>query len=330
MADKLRWGILGAGKIARKFVQGARQASGCEVVGIGSRTQAKADAFGEEMDVPLRFGSYEGLVGCDQVDAVYVATPHPMHHRCALLAISAGKHLLVEKAFAATAQGAEEVISAARKAGVFCMEAMWTRFLPPFAHLRRLIAEGALGEVRQVHAHFGFRCEWDPSSRLLDPELGGGALLDVGIYPLSLASMVLGTPADICATGHVGETGVDEQTGMLLGYASGASAALTCAVRTNTPKTATVCGTEGMVHIENAWWGDRGLTFTPAGGDPQHVPLPREGNGFNYEVGHVAARIEASHTESDIMPLEETLTILETADTIRRQIGLQYPFETIG
>ncbi|MFP4052624.1 MAG: Gfo/Idh/MocA family protein [Phycisphaerae bacterium] len=330
MADTLRWGILGAGRIARKFVQGARQADGCEPVAIGSRTQSKADAFGEETGLPLRFGSYEALVGCDEVDAVYVATPHPMHHRDALLAIGAGKHVLVEKAFTATAQGAREVIAAARKTGVFCMEAMWSRFLPPFTHLRKLIAEGNLGEVRQVHAHFGFRCEWDSSSRLLNPELGGGALLDVGIYPLSLASMVLGTPAEICSTGHIGQTGVDEQTAMLLGYASGAAAVLSCAVRTNTPKTVTVCGTEGMVHIENAWWGDRGLTFTPAGGEAQSMPLPREGNGFDCEIEHVAARIRDGHTESDVMPLDETLAILETADTIRGQIGLQYPFETIG
>ncbi len=327
MADVIRWGILGAGNIARKFVAGVEQTDTGRVVAVGSRSPERAEPFGEEFSLPARHGSYEELVADETVDAIYVATRHPSHAEAALLAIEAGKHVLIEKPFAVTADQAERVISAARSAEVFCMEAMWSRFAPPFVKLRELLAHGALGEIRQVHAHFGFRSGWDPDSRLLNPHHAGGALLDVGVYPVSLASMLLGAPEAIHSSATIGETGVDEQTTMLLAYPSGASALLSCAVRTNTPKTITVCGTEAMVTIDNAWWGDAGLTLHPAGEDMEHYALPRTGNGYNYEADHVAACLGEGLTESPVMGLDETLAIMRTLDEVRRQIGLRYPFE---
>ncbi len=327
MADVIRWGILGAGNIARKFVAGVGQTDTGQVVAVGSRSVDRAEAFGEELSLPTRHGSYEALVADETVDAIYVATRHPSHASAAILAIEAGKHVLVEKPFAVTADQAEQVIAAARSAGVFCMEAMWSRFAPPFVKLRELLAAGALGEIRQVHAHFGFRSGWDPDSRLLNPHHAGGALLDVGVYPVSLASMLLGAAETIHASATIGETGVDEQTTMLLAYPAGASALLSCAVRTNTPKTITVCGTEAMVTIDNAWWGDAGLTLHPAGGDAEHHALPRAGNGYNYEAAHVATCLAEGLTESPVMPLDETLAVMRTLDEVRRQIGLRYPFE---
>jgi predicted dehydrogenase len=326
MADVVRWGILGTGRIARKFVQGVRQTDGGQVVAVGSRSDQRAETFGSEFSLPARHGSYESLAADETVDAIYVATLNPAHAAPALLAIHAGKHVLVEKPFTVSAAEAKEVIDAARAGGVFCMEAMWSRFAPPFTKLRELIADGHLGEIRQVHAHFGFRCEWDPSSRLLNPHHAGGALLDVGVYPVSLASMLLGAPQSIHSTATIGETGVDEQTTMLLDYPDRAAALLSCAVRTETPKTVTVCGTEARVTIDNAWWGDKGLTLH-AESDVEHFDLPREGNGYNYEAAHVAACLAEGLTESPIMPLNETLSVMRTLDEVRRQIGLRYPFE---
>jgi len=217
----VRWGILGPGNIAKRFAEALKDVRGAELAAVGSRSQAKADAFGEQYGIPRRHGSYEALVGDADVDAIYVATPHPMHAPCSILALEAGKAVLCEKPFTANAAQAEQVIAAARRAGVFCMEAMWTRFLPPITRLRQLVAEGSVGELRMVIADFGFRCGWDPSSRLLDAALAGGGLLDVGVYAISLAGMLLGEAQDVAGLADVGSTGVDEQAGIVLRYAGG-------------------------------------------------------------------------------------------------------------
>lgn len=327
MAERLRWGIIGTGSIARKFAIGLGQSSTGVLTAVGSRTQDKAEEFGNEFEVPNRHGSYESLSEDPEVDAVYVATPHPAHRDNSVLCLRAGKAVLCEKPFAVNASQAEEIVHVAREESVFCMEAMWSRFHPPFVNVRKMIRQGDIGEPRMVHAHFGFRTDWNPQGRLLNPELAGGALLDVGIYPISFASMVFGPPKSIHATGHIGETNVDEQDGIILGYESGQAAVLSCAVRTNTPKTACVHGTEGSLRVENAWWGDRGATLIQANGEEKHYDLPREGNGYNYEADEVAHCIRDGKTESDVMPLDESLSIMRTLDEARRQIGLRYPFE---
>lgn len=322
-----RWGILGPGRIARKFANGLDFVDGAELVAVGSRSSDRAKAFGAEYDVPHCHGSYEALAADPDVDAVYIATPHPPHMDNALLCIEHGKAVLCEKPFTVNAAQTRRVIEAARAAGVFCMEAMWSRFAPPFTKLRELIAAGTLGEVRMLHAHFGYRTAWNPDDRLLNPDLAGGGLLDVGVYPVSLASMLFGRPTEIAGYAHLGETGVDEQAGMVLKYDGDRLAVLSCAVRTNTPRTATVCGTEAMATFENVWWGDRGLTLHRERREPEHLPLPRVGNGYNYEAEEVARCLAAGKLESDVIPLDETLAVMETMDELRRQWGLTYPCE---
>ena len=327
MADKLRWGILATGHIARKFAIGVRASQLGVLAAVGSRSREKAEAFGIEFDIPRRHGSYEALAADADVDAIYVSTPNPMHHANALLCLNAGKAVLCEKPFAINARQAAEVIALARAKKLFLMEALWSRFLPTIVKARELVAEGAIGELRMILADFSFRCTWNPDSRLLSPQLGGGGLLDVGIYPISLACMFFGPAREVASQAHLGETGVDEQAGIVLKYDAGRLAVLACGVRTQSPMEARILGTEGSIHLHGPWWkGDR-LTLTAGGKEPQALHLPIAANGYNYEADEVARRIAAGQLESDVIPLDETLSIMKTLDTIRGQWGLKYPME---
>ena len=277
--------------------------------------------------MPHRHSSYEELVADGDVEAVYVATPHPMHKPCSILALRAGKAVLCEKPFTVNAAEAEEVIAAAKDAGAFLMEAMWTRFLPPIVEVRRLLAEGAVGEVRMVMADFGFRGGWNPAGRLLNPVLAGGGLLDVGIYPVSLASMILGSPTEVTGLAHIGETGVDEQAGMVLAYEGGRLAVLAAGVRTQTPHEAVILGTEGQIRLHHGWWHGSRITVCSKGKDPEDIDVPVTGNGYNYQAEEVAGCLAEGKTESQTMSLSETLEIMRTLDALRAQWGLKYPME---
>jgi predicted dehydrogenase len=327
MAEKLRWGILATGHIARKFAQGVRQTPGSEVVAVGSRTQDKAEAFGREFGIPHRHGSYEALASDGDVDAVYVATPNPMHAENTLLCLRNRKAVLCEKPFAVNAGQTREMIDSARAAGLFLMEAMWTRFLPPIRKARELVDAGAIGELRMIMADFGFRGEWDPARRTLNADLAGGGLLDVGIYPISLSSMFFGQASAVAAEAHIGATGVDEQAGMVVKYAGGRISVMAAGVRTQTPMEAWLLGTEGRIHLHNQWWRGSPLTLMVNGKDPETVAPPVAGNGFNYQIEEVERRLAAGKRESDIMPLDETLSIMTLMDDIRAQWGLKYPME---
>jgi len=327
MSDKLRWGILATGHIARKFAAGVRQTDCGEVVAVGSRTQAKADAFGREFDIPHRHGSYEALAADADVDAVYVATPNPMHAENAILCLKNRKAVLCEKPFAVNAAQASEMIDSARAAGLFLMEAMWTRFLPPIREAKRLVDSGAIGELRMIMADFGFRGDWDPARRTLSADLAGGGLLDVGIYPISLSSMFFGPASAVAAEAHIGETGVDEQAGMVVKYGGGRISVMAAGVRTRTPMEAWLLGTEGRIHLHREWWRGSELTLMVKDKDPETFAPPVAGNGFNYQIDEVARCIAAGKRESDIMPLDETLSIMTLLDDIRAQWGLKYPME---
>ena len=329
MSDTINWGILGTGNIAHKFAQGLAVLPDAHLVAVGSRRQATADAFGDEFDVPHRHASYEALAADPDVDVVYVSTPHSLHRDNSVLCLERGKHVLCEKPFAINAAQTRDMIAAARANNRFLMDAVWTRFLPVMVKTRALIASGALGEIRMVQADFGFRANVNPEGRLFDPALGGGGLLDVGIYTLQFASMVLGAPVDIQSTAQLGETGVDEQVGMLLKYAAGQIATLSCAIRTTTHHEASIYGTEGRIKLSPPWWRGSELTLWtkpgPEGGET--MALPFEGNGYNYEAAAVMDCIRNGDLESSVMPLQETLQLMETLDTIRAQIGLRYPME---
>jgi len=323
----IRWGILGLGRIANKFAIGLQSVPDASLVAVGSRSDAKAADFAAEFGVPRAYASYEALVADPEVDVVYVATPHPMHLEAALLCMKAKKAVLCEKPFTLNARECQELIDCARREKVFLMEAMWTRFLPVMVQVREWLARGMIGEPRMVMADFGFRVDWNPESRILNPHLGGGALLDVGIYPLALASMVIGgAPMKVTGQCHLGETGVDEQSAIVLSYQGGALAVLTCAVRTRTPQDARILGTEGSIYLPEFWHGEQ-VTLTITGKEVETVSPVMVGNGYNYEAVEVGLCLRAGLKESPVMPLAETLATMRTMDELRRQWGLVYPQE---
>jgi predicted dehydrogenase len=327
MTEKIRWGILGTGNIASQFARGLAVLPDAQLLAVGSRSQASADAFGDMFSVERRYTAYEALANDPDIDAVYVGTPHVFHRENTLLCLRHGKAVLCEKPFAINAHEAQEMIDFAREHKVFLMEAMWTRYMPIFVHLRDLLAQQVIGDVRMIHIDFGFRARFNPEHRLFKPELGGGALLDVGIYPVSLASMILGQPERIASMAHLGETGVDENSAMLFGYPDGALAVLSTAIRTSTPHVAILNGTEGRITIHSRWWFPSRMTVEIFGKEAREIEMPYTGNGYNYEADEVARCLRAGLLESDVMPLDETLAIMRTMDEIRAQWGLKYPVE---
>jgi predicted dehydrogenase len=320
MTDRpLRWGILGTGGIARTFAEDLRLTASGNVVAVGSRSQAAADRFAAEFGVESRHASYASLVADPEVDVIYVATPHPYHRENAILALRAGKPVLVEKPFAMNAAEAEEIVAVAREEELFAMEAMWTRFLPHVEVIRGWLAEGKLGEIVTVTADHGQWFPEDRDFRLFAPELGGGALLDLGIYPVSFASMVLGTPNRIAAVVDPAFTGVDAQTSMAFGYASGAHAVLTCTLRAKSPTRAAIVGTEARIEVEGDFYAPATVTLLPREGEPTRIESVEEGRGLRHQADEVARRLAAGDLESPLMPLDESVAIMRTMDAVEAQ-----------
>jgi predicted dehydrogenase len=322
----LRWGVVGTGKIAGSFARDAGSLPDAQIVAVGSRSQESADRFGDAYGVPRRHATYQALVEDPDLDAVYVATPHPSHAENALAAIAAGKHVLVEKPFTMGAAEAASVVAAARGAGVFCMEAMWTRFLPHTVRIRRLLAEGAIGDVRTVSADLGMNFPPDPTNRLYAPELGGGALLDLGIYPVSWVFMVLGTPSSVTAVADPTFTGVDGQTTAVLRYPDGVHGIATCTLWARTPGRAWIAGTEGLIEVDGSFHAPTSFTLQRTGAEPARFArsddLVGDGKGLRYEAAEVARCVGEGLLESPGMPLDETIEIMRTFDEIRRQTGV--------
>jgi predicted dehydrogenase len=314
----LRWGVIGTGGIARGFTEDLELTDSGRVVAVGSRTREAADRFGDRFGVPNRHASHAALVADPEVDAVYVATPHPMHHPAALIALRAGKPTLVEKPFTMTGAEARELADVARAGGVFLMEAMWTRFLPHVAEIRRLLADGALGRIVTVIADHGQWFAEDAAHRLFAPELGGGALLDLGIYPVSFASFVLGAPDGVLALRSEAFTGVDAQTSILLSHPGGAHAVLTCTLAAKGPTTAAIVGTEARIEVDQRFYAPVGFTLIPRTGEPRRYDFPHMGRGLRHQADEVARCLAAGETESPLMPLDETVSIMETMDAIAR------------
>jgi predicted dehydrogenase len=317
--NPIRWGILGTGGIASTFVTDLRLTDSGVAVAVGSRSQGSADRFADEFGIASRHASYESLVADADVDVIYVAVPHPMHHDNAILALRAGKHVLVEKPFTMNAAEAREIVRVARENGLFAMEAMWTRFLPHVAVIRDWLGRGVLGDVVAVTADHGQWFAEDAEFRLFAPELGGGALLDLGVYPVSFASMVLGTPSRIVSLSELAFTGVDAQTSMLFGYDSGAQAVLTCTLRAKSPTTAAIVGSDARIEVEGDFYAPTTVTLLPREGDPVRVESVQEGRGLHHQADEVARRLDAGDVESSLMPLDETISIMETMDTVLTQ-----------
>lgn len=323
----IRWGILGPGSIAHKFATGLQSLTDAKLVAVGSRSIETANAFADTYNAPRRHVGYEALVNDPEVDAIYVATPHSFHQEHTELCLRAGKAVLCEKPFAINRSQAESMVATARSTGVFLMEAMWTRFLPLLLRVRELIAAGEIGELRMLWSDFGFRTSVNPQSRLFDPKLGGGGLLDVGIYPVSLASLLLGQPNRIATMADLGETGVDEQAGILLGYPGAQMAILATAVRTSTPMETTIMGSQGQIRIHSPSWCPTKMTLTNVKGTSEVIEVPFVGNGYNYEAAEVGRCLRLGLKESPSMTLDETLAVMGTLDAIRAEWGLRYPME---
>lgn len=324
--DKIRWGIISTGGIAHAFARGLRHLPDAEIVAVGSRSQASADEFGDQYGIANRYDSYEALVADERVDVVYIGTPHAFHADNMRLALGAGKHVLCEKAFTINAAEAAECIALARERGLFLMEAMWTRYIPAIVRLREWIRDGLIGEPRMVQAGLNVDLPYDPQHRVYNPELGGGAMLDVGIYPIAFACMILGLPQTVSHQVQMGETGVDEHAAFLFGYDDGRAALLSFNVRQLLPNEVIIKGTRGYIRVHPPMHHPTRLTLYQTGGDKlEDFDIPYESSGLNYEAAEVHRCLRAGLTESDAMPLDETLAIMRLMDAARADWGLVYP-----
>ena len=329
MSDIIRWGLIGLGTISRKFATGLADSADAEIYAVGSRSQAKADAFGAEFGASKCYGSYEALAHDPDVDVVYIGTPHTYHKPNTLLCLNAGKHVLCEKPFAVNRAEAREMIDCARENKRFLMDAFWTRFFPGMVKLRELLSAKVIGDVMLVQVDFGYRTgKIVPESRTYNLELAGGALLDVGSYCLQLASMVYGRqPSDIVSQYTLGSTGVDELSVSVFKYSDYEMATITAAIRLTTPHEARIMGTNGYITVPDFWHPSE-LTVVRSGQAPETLHFDNVGNGYNYQADEVARCIRAGLTESAVMPLDETAAIMETMDRIRADWGLRYPVES--
>ncbi|MDI2033357.1 Gfo/Idh/MocA family protein [Paenarthrobacter nitroguajacolicus] len=325
----IRWGILGTGFIAGLQTQDLKD-NGFTVQAVGSRSAESSHAFGEQYGVATAHGSYEDLVADPLVDVVYIATPHPFHHANALLALNAGKHVLVEKSFTMNAREAQDIVDLAESKGLVALEAMWTRFLPHIVRIREIIADGTIGEVRKVVASHNQSLPKDPAHRLNDPALGGGALLDLGIYPISFAFDVLGTPSAIRASASMTATGVDRQTAAIFDYDGGAQALVDCELDAASANRALVIGTEGWIDIEHTWYNPVPFTVHAVDGSVvERYEQAVSSRGMQYQAAELERLVKAGETAGAILPPAETVAVMAAMDEIRRQIGLSYEADAI-
>jgi predicted dehydrogenase len=325
-APPVGWGVLGAGGIAARFTAALHEETRSRVLAVGSRDRARAEDFAAGFAIPTAYGDYEALCADPAVEAVYVATPHSRHRDDALLAIAAGKHVLVEKAFTRNRAEAEEVFAAARRQGVFVMEAMWTRFLPHVAALHEVVASGELGTVVNLTADHGQWFPFDAPHRLFAPELAGGALLDLGVYPVAFAHDFLGAPDTVTAVGTLTRTRVDAQVAMVLGYPGDVQATLHTTLLARTPTRASISGTEGFVEVAGSFYRPTSFTVHRRGAEPRTVSFVAP-HGLQHEAAEVARCVAEGRTESPRMSWQHTLDVLTTLDEVRRRIGLVYPGE---
>jgi predicted dehydrogenase len=322
----IRWGILGTGNIANLVASDLQLLPDAEIAAVASRARGRADAFGAEFDVPQRFDSYEALVTDGNVDVVHVASPHSRHVEHAAMALEAGCAVLCEKPLALNADGAARLIATAREQNQFLMEGMWTRFLPVMDDVRRVV-ENKLGDVQVLRAEIGFHQPFDPEHRIFNPALGGGALLDIGVYPMALAFELFGPPDDVTSSVVLGETGVDEQCAVVFDYDNGTQAVWHASVRADAGRTCAIAAPEGRLQGRRAWWKGAPFDLTREDGSTETFARPFAGNGYQFEAAHVMRCLRDGKTESPVMPLDESHALLRTADALRGEWGVTYPGE---
>lgn len=325
--NKIRWGILACGKIAKKFAADLKLVEDGELIAVASRDVERAKQFAADFPAKYVFSSYEELVNCEEVDAIYVASPHSHHHEHTLLCLNHGKAVLCEKAFAINQHQAKEMIDLARTKKVFLMEALWTRFLPHYLKVRDMIAEGKLGELKGVLANFGFKPPEPVSPRLFEPALGGGSLLDIGIYPVFLAQSILGVPDSITAKMDPAHTGVDEQCSMVFHYKNGMTANLFSTLASNLETDADIFGTKGRIRLTNRFYEPSATIqyYPDIITSRTIIPIEKEaGWGYQHEIRHVNECLQKGLTESPVWSLDDTFNLMQTLDRIRKEMGLIY------
>jgi predicted dehydrogenase len=324
----IRWGILATGGIAGQFTEDLLRLPDAEVVAVGSRTAEAARTFAGRYGIGRAHGSWSALAEDPDVDVVYVATPHSAHHAATKLCLEAGKSVLCEKPFTLDLPTTQDLVDTARSRGLFLMEAMWMRTNPAIRRIQELVAEGAIGEPTHVQADFGVQGPFPEGHRMRAPELGGGALLDLGVYPITFAYLFLGRPDALRAWASLHPEGTDANTGLIFGYASGAIATLQCGMLGETSQRATVTGTDGRIEVPRLFFRPEGFTLTratgPRAGVAEQVDVPIEGNGMVYEAREVHRCLREGLTESPLVPLDSSLELMRLLDDIRALIGVTY------
>ena len=329
MADRMRWGILGTGKIARRFASALNNIpERAELLAVGSRTQATGDSFADTYGIPRRYTDYESVALDPDIDIVYIGTPTVYHERDVSMCLAAGKHVLCEKAFTINAAEAERLVAQARAANRFLMEAMWTRFFPIHVCIREMLAEKRIGDVHGVVINFIANAPFDVKNRFFDLNLGAGVLLDTGSYGISWAYSLFGQPEQVTGLAYFGETGADYRSSVLMRFPAGQLATITSCQVSYDVKEAVVYGSSGKIEIHDPWYKPFAMTLSIEGKAPERTDMPLgRYNGYEYEALAVMDCIDAGKTECEVMPLDESLAIMRTLDSIRSQWGFKYPFE---
>ena len=327
MPEKIRWGILGTGRIAGKFAVALNYVEDAELYGVASRSEEKAANFALEYSASKQFHDYESLAADPDVDVVYIATPHSLHRDNCLMCLQHGNAVLCEKPFTINAMEASAVIGFARERQLFLMEAMWTRFIPAAIKLKELIDDNVIGEVQYLFAGGAILPDFDPDFYVFRKELGGGVLLDAGVYLVSLASWLLGYPDNIQSAGKLSRRGVDDHDALLLEYDSGAIAGMYVSMRTKSRPDITVLGSKGKIYVHPPLFCPSRITLSLFDAGETELTLPIESNGYQFEIMEVNRCLREGKTESAVMPLDETLEIMRMMDQIREQFGLKYPME---
>ena len=329
MTRRMRWAVLGTGKIATRFAEALNNIpEKAEFLAVGSRSQETADAFADKHNIPRRHLGYEKVAADPDIDIVYIGTPGVYHLRDVKMCLNAGKHVLCEKAFTINAKQAEELINLAREKKLFLMEAMWSRFFPIHVRIRELLANNTIGTVNGMTINFLAKPPFDPKNRFFDLNLGAGVLLDTASYGVSFASSLFGKPEAVTGLAYFGESGADYQTSLVLRYAKGQLVSLMSSQISYDDKDAVIFGTTGKIVVHSPWYKPTKMTLHVEGKEPELIELPLDGyNGYEFEAMEVMNCIQAGKLESEIMPLDESLTIMQTLDLVREQWGHKFPFE---
>jgi len=324
MKTKVNWAILGTGKIAEKFAEALQYVDNAQLYAVGSRQEHTAISFAQKFSIEKAYGSYEKMLADSEIDVVYIASPHVMHYKHTIMCLKSGKAVLCEKPFAMNAEQVDKMIEEAQKQNLFLMEALWTRFLPTINKIEELISKNVIGDIIQIQSDFGIKAVYDPQWRLFNKQLGGGALLDIGIYPVFISLFLLGEPDEIVSSSCIGKTGVDESMSVIFKYNQGKMASLNATFMANTPTETHICGTEARIKIHRMWHIPSFLTLTMNDGTSEDIKFNYRSNGYEYEAQEVTNCILAGEKQSSKMPLTFSQKLIRLLDKIRKQWGLEY------